>query len=210
MQSHGAPNQPANPGGVGHHPSARLLLIALALGLIPSFAHLTSPIRALASSVYASAVTTDAPSVFYPLNETSGSTAADDSGHGNDATYGSDVTLGEPSVVPSTTDTSVLTPSSGSTAPVYYTAGTGLPIGNSDRTFEMWIKTSSAAAVQYLFGYGDYTGSVPTAWTGLVLYDGDQIVLGDGPTRSGSTRISTSPTVKQGSSMSPMTVRRTK
>ncbi len=48
---------------------------------------------------YSAAVLADAPIVYYRMNETSGTTAADSSGHGYNGTYGSSVVLGNASLV---------------------------------------------------------------------------------------------------------------
>jgi RHS repeat-associated protein len=107
-----------------------------------------------ASSVYESAVLADSPSAYYRLGESSGSTAADDSGNGNNATYDATVTYGVTGALSGDSDTAIH--GDGSHTPVTG-SDSWTPTGASSWTVEGWIKSSSTSA-KMLASWGD--GSV--------------------------------------------------
>lgn len=153
---------------------ARLLLAALIFGLVPSTVVLAHPKTALASSAYETAVLADSPSVYYRLGESSGTTAVDDSGNGNDGTYQSSATLGATGALTGDSDTAVSF--DGSTQDGVTASGAGLPSGSSARTMEMWFKTTSGSSPT-LMAYG---GSISNPYQGfLVWLDGSKTICGD-------------------------------
>ena len=120
---------------------------------------------------YAAAVMKDSPSVYYRLGEASGATtAADLSGNDDDATYAAAATEGITGALPTDSDTAASTDGSG---PIATASDAALPLGNSARTVEGWVKigTDSTSDV-VLVNYGS-SGS----GCGAVMQIG---VLGDG------------------------------
>ena len=106
MHRHTDPNERPRSKRGGSRRSAPLLLLALFLGLVPVTAHLAVPTRALATGLYESAVMGDTPSAYYRLGESSGTTATDTSGNGNNGTYSAiGVTLGTTGAITNDTDT---------------------------------------------------------------------------------------------------------
>lgn len=101
------------------------------------------------------------PTLYWHLGETTGTTATDSSGNGNDGTYNSGTSLGVAGAIANYSDKAVdLNGSTGLvSAPVYnpYTAG-------SSRTFEGWAWRDSSAAISALIGAtaGNGTNSRPS------------------------------------------------
>ena len=88
---------------------------------------------------YGSAVVADSPSVYYRLNESNGTTAADSSGHNLTGQYQASLTYGVPGAIQTEPTDSAVTTS-------YYVltdSGPGLPSGNAARTYEMWLKSNA-------------------------------------------------------------------
>ncbi len=120
--------------------------------MIVNVAH---PKTALASSAYETAVLADSPAVYYRLNETSGTTASDDSGNGNAGTYAaSGITYAATGALASDTDTAIST--SGGTAIPVSAGGSFLPSGSTSRTAEIWAKTSQTG--RYFMSWGPTSG----------------------------------------------------
>ena len=103
---------------------------------------------------YLDAVLSDLPTLYYPLDETSGTTAFDASPNAYDGAFGS-VTLGmDGATVPQAESTAV---SAGAgteavTTPIY-----PLPSGNGDRSVELWFR-SGTAGDDWLWRYGNEFG----------------------------------------------------
>jgi RHS repeat-associated protein len=91
------------------------------------------------ASSYSQAILSDNPSVYYRLDETSGTTMADSSGAGRNGSYQSGMTYGISGALASDSDTAVAP--NGNIAGTY-SSGAGLPLGASARTVEGWIRTS--------------------------------------------------------------------
>jgi hypothetical protein len=92
---------------------------------------------------YSGAILNDAPNIYYRLDESSGTTAADSSGNGRNATYAaSGVTLGVAGAIVNDTDTAITL--NGTTGSVQETSGGGVLNGNTNRSVEAWFKTTTA------------------------------------------------------------------
>jgi RHS repeat-associated protein len=98
-------------------------------------------------------ILSDTPSAYYRLGETSGSTAADSSGHGVNGTYGASKTLGTAGAIAGDTDKSA---TDTSTSVALMTApSASLPSGNSARSLEVWMRTSGLGGSDFpIVGYG--------------------------------------------------------
>jgi len=103
-----------------------------------------------ATSTYDSTVLTSKPSVFYRLADTDSHAVADSSGNGATGVYGSTATLGQTG--PLTNDTAASISDSGCCSA---SAGgnPSLPLYNSSRTLEGWIKTTNGGEL-FVAGYG--------------------------------------------------------
>ncbi|HEY1917367.1 MAG TPA: LamG-like jellyroll fold domain-containing protein [Streptosporangiaceae bacterium] len=102
------------------------------------------------ASTYDSTVLSAKPSVFYRLADTDAHALADSSGNGASGVYGSNATLGQTG--PLANDIASSISDSGCCSAV--ASGTpSLPLYNSSRTFEGWIKTTNGGE-EYLGGYG--------------------------------------------------------
>ncbi|MGC9237973.1 MAG: hypothetical protein ACP5GF_13975, partial [Thiomonas sp.] len=108
---------------------------------------------------YAAVVLADKPVAYWPLNETSGTTAYDLSGNGNDATYTTGFALGSPPIASGLSVCCNLTGTgsyiSGPASPV------NIPVGNDSYTLEIWANSTYAESqyAQYgaqLLGFGGY------------------------------------------------------
>lgn len=100
------------------------------------------------STTYSAAVLADSPAAYYRLGETSGTTAADSSGHGNNATINGTVTLNSPGALPSDTDGSMLFTNGFVQTPYVMTSV-------SSYTEEAWIKTTDTTTLGgHLLGPG--------------------------------------------------------
>src|SRR5438067_11967982 len=71
----------------------RIVLTLIATAIVVS-SGILQPLPSIASGNYATAVLADSPTGFWRLAETSGTTAADATGHGNVLTYSGGYTLG--------------------------------------------------------------------------------------------------------------------
>src|SRR5205823_4351657 len=101
---------------------------------------------------YSSTVLGDSPWAYYRLGDPSGSLAADSSGNGHHANYDGSYTPGVPGAIVGDSDTGY---NNGNGTDALFKPGTGLPVGNSARTIETWIKTTTnVAGGQGLVGYG--------------------------------------------------------
>jgi RHS repeat-associated protein len=143
------------PAGTAHgHSTARrhgalFLLGAILTSLVTIGPGHFGATKVSASSAYESAVLADSPSAYYRLGESSGTTAADDSGNGNDATYGTGVTYGVTGALSGDSDTAIHGDGT-------HTAVTGsdswTPTGHSSWTADGWVKTSATPANFVLWG----------------------------------------------------------
>ncbi len=115
-------------------------------------------------SYYANAVLATTPLAYYPLNETSGTTATDDSGNGLNATYVGGVTFGVAGPLTFDSDTAVSL--DGSTGYVQ------LPKLTTDFTTgfsaELWVDPTSAAYYQYFLDLSN--GISGNTVDGIFLY----------------------------------------
>jgi len=117
-----------------------------------------------APSTYASTVLADAPGLYYRLSDPSGVVAADSSGNARPGEYLVSPTLGATGALVNDTDPGIGVTVQGGPIPhsngmVRYRTGAGLPSGNSARTMETWINTTTsgsqtAPAWQGVMGYG--------------------------------------------------------
>jgi hypothetical protein len=130
---------------VGRRRRSRLLLVAVIVGLIPStIVGVFRPKPALASSSYETNVKNDSPSVYYRLDESSGTTASDDSGNSVTGTYaGSGITYGVTGAIQGDSDKAITSNESNATVTA---SDTSLPSGSSARTLELWLKTTADPA----------------------------------------------------------------
>lgn len=125
------------------------------------------------TGAYASAVLTDSPLGYWRLGESSGATAVDSSGRGNDGTFNGAVTLGSTGAI-ADGDTSIsLTSSAG-----YVDAGNpaDLDISDDTLTIEAWINPSAVQtapiAGKSKSGQNDYTLWVVNNRAHFNLYNG--------------------------------------
>jgi inosine-uridine nucleoside N-ribohydrolase len=111
------------------------------------------------ASTYASLTLSDSPSVYYRLGDTALGLMADSSGHGFNGAYNAgtnEVSLGQPGAITGDPDTSAL-----GNGQYIGTSRASVPLYNSARTVEGWIKTTSGST-QYLAGWG--VGGTATAF----------------------------------------------
>src|SRR5579864_2195660 len=104
------------------------------------------------TSTYASTVqtSTPAPVFYYRLSDTGTTIAADSSGNGQTANYVGTPTLGAGGALANDSDASA---TFGSGYVSY--SGANIPTGNTSRSVELWVKTTSTAWNQQLVGWGD-------------------------------------------------------
>lgn len=102
-------------------------------------------------SPYSTAVLADSPVVYYRLDESSGATANDISGNGNNGTYTSNAVLNQ-SGATSDGDTAI----SGNGRTLINGGGSILPTGSTSRSVEVWFKTTATPSSPY--------GSTLVAW----------------------------------------------
>ncbi len=100
---------------------------------------------------YPPAVLSDTPSLYFRLDENSGTVAADASGNGWNGAYQSGVTLGGTGALVGDPDAAVA--GNGTTSIAKTSSSSGLPVGNAPRTVEAWFKTTVNAR-QGLISYG--------------------------------------------------------
>jgi hypothetical protein len=113
---------------------------------------------------YVSAVMADAPILYYRLNETSGTVAADSSGNGYNGTYGAGVTHGGPALVAG--DTSAAFPGGTASAATVVTSPTSAPLarGSSGGAFSVELWTTVPASVsgsQMIWEQSFQSGAAP-------------------------------------------------
>jgi hypothetical protein len=94
-------------------------------------------------------VLANSPVLYYRLDETLGTSAADSSTHGHAGTYSSAATLNQAGAT-SDGDAAI----SGSGTMVTYKSGSGLPTGSSARSVELWYKTSTSQSNTVLVAWG--------------------------------------------------------
>ncbi len=154
----GRPTSTTNPGGTVEHqtldaagqllsytqpiaPAAPTPSLPGGGGADPAPAPAQTPAAAGLSNPYPSAVLADGPSIFYRLDDATGSASTtDSSGSGNDATVDpSGVSLGQPGALPDESDAAA--GFAGGLA--RESSGAGLPVGNADRSVEAWFKTTN-------------------------------------------------------------------
>lgn len=99
---------------------------------------------------YASEVLSDSPVIFWQLDETSGTTAADDSGNGYDGTYVDSPTLDVTGLISAGTAVTF----DGSSQLVYYDSPISAMFG-SGLTVEAWIETTTLSSDAYIVGAAD-------------------------------------------------------
>lgn len=136
---------------VGSHRRSRVrraVAVLTVMALVPlaliAEVSVARPASADSSSDYESAVLGNSPTAYWRLGESSGSTAVDDSPHGNDATYNG-VTLGRPGAMLHASDHAAGFDGSSS----YVDAGTGPAISGPasyDWTYEVWVRTNSSVS----------------------------------------------------------------
>jgi RHS repeat-associated protein len=128
-----------------------------------------APISAMASSTpYNDAILADSPTTFHRLDESTGLTAADSSGHGFDASYAaSGVTLGTPGAIPAESGHTGIS-ADGTAIAVTRSDDTVLPLGHEARTLEIWEK--STGVNHDLLDYGAMLTNFTS--TGLEFYSG--------------------------------------
>jgi RHS repeat-associated protein len=118
-----------------------LLLGAMLGGLLPTFTNLVAPRHVAASSAYETNVQNDSPSVYYRLGESSGTSAADDSGNGVTGTYpASGITYSATGAISGDSDTGITTTNAG---PAVSAIDSTMPSGSHALTLETWIKTTA-------------------------------------------------------------------
>jgi len=107
-----------------------------------------------AGVTYSSSVLADSPSHLYRLGEASGSLAADSSGFDRHGQYNG-ATLNRAGAIQADTDTAVLFPVSGSSRSMSALPGSGggLATGDTSRTVEAWVKTTTGQSVR-IAGWG--------------------------------------------------------
>jgi YD repeat-containing protein len=102
---------------------------------------------------YAAAVLGDGPEAYWKLDEASGTTANDATGHGHTGTIAGGVTLGAPGALVGDPDTAMHF--DGSTGKITVANLTGLPSGASPYTIEAWVNFTGSGN-QGMAGWGNY------------------------------------------------------
>jgi len=122
---------------------------------------------------YKSAVLADGPVIYYRLDESSGTTAADSSGNGRDAAYTGNATLDQPGAT-SDGDSAI----TGSGTMVGYPSGAGLATGSAPRSVECWFKTTMnvTGSGVVLAAWGT---EATTSLFALMLYSPTQVKVSD-------------------------------
>jgi hypothetical protein len=119
---------------------------------------------------YKAAILADSPAIYYRLDESSGSSAADSSGHGHTAAYTSSAILNQAGAT-SDGDAAI----SGSGEVVKYAAGAGLPTGSAARSVEAWFKTTTDQRNVVLACWGTETSNQNFA---LMINNATQMKVG--------------------------------
>jgi hypothetical protein len=123
-----------------------ITLSTLAIGSLAAVAMLpgtasAKPVCGSSAGTYYTQVKADHPLAYFRLDETTGPTACDDSGNGNNGTYASsDLTYGVTGALKSSTDTAIS--SDGTIDPVTVNSSS-LPTGSPNFTLEGWFATKS-------------------------------------------------------------------
>jgi hypothetical protein len=116
-------------------------------------------------SAYAAAVLADSPIAYWRLDETSGTTARDSSGHGNDGTYIGVVSHGTAGAIASDPDTA--TTFDGATG--YMDGGNRFAFtGQQALSLEAWVKANSTTSYLGIASREDTSGGPPSE--GYVLF----------------------------------------
>lgn len=150
--------------------------VALAGLLVAATVTVVAPHMTYASDAYSTAILADTPLIYYRLDETSGSSAADLSGNGQTGTYGAGTGFSVPGAIVGSTDTAIQAPGSGAWAVTQ--SGATLPTGGAARTYEVWFETASSYTHSIL-----ETGDQSNHMFDVNLSNTDQIILdGDGGT----------------------------
>jgi hypothetical protein len=110
-------------------------------------------------SAYAQVVLADDPVAYWRLDESSGATARDFSGHGNDATYIGGVQLGTPGAIANDPDTAATF--DGATG--YLDAGDNFAFaGTQAFSVEAWVRSLSMQGYGGIFSREDTSGGPPS------------------------------------------------
>ena len=125
---------------------------------------------------YADEVMADSPAAYWKLDETSGTTAADSSGNGNNGTYGGGVTLNQSPLIVSGKAIVATANSQPAVAGPNIAASTALAA-------EIWLKLAAPAANRAVFG--KYASGSWPVWSVEIASDGKLaagLYLGNSPT----------------------------
>jgi hypothetical protein len=121
----------------------------------------------LSGPPYVLAVLADDPVAYWRLGESGGTSAADESGHGNDATYVGGVTLGVPGAIAGDPDTAA--GFDGSSA--FVDAGDRFVFGGTQPfSLEAWVSPASVGSYTGVAGRNDATAGPPSE--GYLLFVG--------------------------------------
>jgi YD repeat-containing protein len=125
------------------------LAVVVFAGGLPLAVNISTARPALASPpTYKSVVLSDNPVGYYRLDETSGTTAHDSSGHAISGTYQSGAyTLGVAGALAGDSDKAV---HDSVDSPATAASSSSFPSGNSARTLEVWLRTTSADTANVL------------------------------------------------------------
>ena len=100
---------------------------------------------------YSNKILSLSPTAYWRLNESSGTTATDSSGNGNNGTYISSVGLDVAGAFPSISDASVNFPGSTST---YVDLGDNANLRVSNLTVSAWFKTDTVSGTHFIINTG--------------------------------------------------------
>jgi hypothetical protein len=121
---------------------------------------------------YVGTILGDSPLVYYRLDETGGTTAADSSGHGYTGTYTARATLNQPGA---TSDGDGAISVSGQA--VSGGAATALPSGTAARSVEVWFKTTAPPSSPYGSALVSWGTETTTQMFALKVYSATQMKL---------------------------------
>jgi Concanavalin A-like lectin/glucanases superfamily len=114
------------------------------------------------SSGYSSTVLADAPVVYYRMNETSGTTATDSSGHGYNATYGSSVALGTGAVMTGESAPSFPGGTASPATVLRSSTNSALAPTTGAMSVEFWVHVpATLSGTQFLWSQPFASGSAP-------------------------------------------------
>ncbi len=134
------------------------------------------------SSTYATVVKADSPRAYWRLGETSGTSAADQSGNANTGTYGGTFTLNQSGALAGDTDPAVRLTGSGNGDVVFSKSNT-LNYGDTF-SYELWVKLVSLPAAGTISNL--FTKSTNTA--ALRIIPSGAVVLRTGSSTTSSRR----------------------